>query len=67
MVDFGKLFAFLAIIFLLLGLLSNLMPKWPRIPGDIYIDRPGIKIYIPWVSSIVISIILTLIFNFFRK
>ncbi|HBQ50382.1 TPA: hypothetical protein DD690_00175 [Candidatus Daviesbacteria bacterium] len=39
----------------------------PKIPGDIYIDRPNLKIYIPFTSAIVISVILTLIFNFFRK
>ncbi|MBI2596753.1 DUF2905 family protein [Candidatus Daviesbacteria bacterium] len=67
MIDTGKLFLLLGTIFLLLGLLFNIMPKWPRIPGDIYIDRPGIKIYIPWLSSLILSIILTLIFNYFRK
>jgi len=67
MVDTGKLFLFLGLVFLILGLLFNIMPKWPRIPGDIYIDRPGLKVYIPWLSSLVISAILTLLFNFFRK
>ena len=67
MVNPGKLFLFLGLVFLVLGLLFNIMPKWPKIPGDIYIDRPGFKLYIPWLSSIVISVILTLIFNFFRK
>jgi len=67
MVDIGKLFTFLGLVFLILGLLFNIMPKWPRIPGDIYIDRPGLKIYIPWLSSLVLSALLTLLFNFFRK
>ena len=67
MQEISKMFALLGVIFLLLALLVNLGFKIPRIPGDIYIDRPGIKIYIPIVSSIIISIILTLLFNFFRK
>lgn len=67
MAEAGKLFSFLGIIFLILGLLFNLMPHAPRIPGDIYIDRPGIKIYIPFVSALVLSAVLTLMFNFFRK
>jgi len=67
MVDFGKLFLFLGIVFLVLGLIANIMPRFPRIPGDAYIDRPGIKIYIPFTSALVISALLTLIFNFFRK
>ena len=67
MENIGKLFSLLGVIFLLLGLIFNIMPKHPIIPGDIYIDRPNVKIYIPFTSAIVISIILTLLFNFFRK
>lgn len=67
MESIGKIFYSLAAIFLILGLVSNIMPKFPRIPGDIYIDRPGIKIYIPFTSALVASVILTLILNFFRK
>lgn len=67
MADIGKIFALLGVIFLLLGLLFNLMPHTPRIPGDIYIDRPGIKIYIPFTSAIILSILLTVFLNFFRK
>lgn len=67
MQDIGKIFSLLGIIFLVLGLLFNLMPRLPRIPGDIDIDRPGIKIYIPFTSAIVLSVILTLILNFFKK
>lgn len=67
MQEIGKLFSFLGIIFLLLSLIFNIMPNLPKIPGDIYIDRPNLKIYIPWVSSLVLSVILTIILNFFRK
>ncbi|MBI4038334.1 DUF2905 domain-containing protein [Candidatus Daviesbacteria bacterium] len=67
MQEVGKIFSLLGIIFLILGMLFNFMPNLPKIPGDIYIDKPGIRIYIPWVSSLILSIILTLMFNFFRK
>ncbi|MBI2020706.1 DUF2905 domain-containing protein [Candidatus Daviesbacteria bacterium] len=67
MQDVGKLFSLLGIIFIILGLLFNIMPNWPKLPGDIYIDRPGLKIYIPWLSSLILSVIITLIFNFFKK
>ncbi len=67
MQDIGKLFLFLGFIFLLLSLIFNIMPNLPRVPGDIYIDRPSLKIHIPFTSAIVISVILALIFNFFRK
>ena len=67
MADVGKIFTFLGVVFLVLGLIANIMPRFPRLPGDIYIDKPGIKIYIPFVSALVISAILTIYFNFFRK
>ena len=67
MENIGKIFSLFGVIFLVLGLIVNLMPHWPRIPGDIYMDRPNIKIYIPFASAIVISVILTIMLNFFRK
>ena len=38
-----------------------------RLPGDIRIERETVRVYIPIVSMIVISIILTLVFNLFRR
>jgi len=67
MQEIGKIFSLLGVIFLVLGLVFNIMPNLPRIPGDIYIDRPNIKIYIPFTSAIIISVLLTLFFNFFKK
>ncbi len=63
----SKALYFLGIIFLILGLLFNIMPNMPRLPGDISIDKPGIKIYIPFTSALIISAILTLMLNFFKK
>ncbi|MBI2330549.1 DUF2905 domain-containing protein [Candidatus Daviesbacteria bacterium] len=67
MENISKLFSLLGLVFLVLGLIFNIMPKLPKIPGDLYIDKFGFKIYIPFASAIVISVILTLLFNFFRK
>ncbi len=67
MENVGKIFTFLGLIFLILGLIFNIMPNLPKIPGDIYINKPNLKIYIPFTSAIILSVILTLIFNFFRK
>lgn len=67
MADVGKILALLGTVFLVMLLVLNIMPHKLRIPGDIDIDRPGIKIYIPFASAIILSVALTLIFNFFRK
>jgi hypothetical protein len=33
----------------------------PRIPGDIYINKLGLTIYIPFASAIALSVVLNLI------
>lgn len=38
-----------------------------RLPGDIFIKKGNMTFYFPIVTSIVISIILTLLFNILRK
>lgn len=65
--DIGKVFSLLAVVFIVLGFIFNFVPNRIRIPGDFYIDRPGLKIYIPFISAIVISVILTISLNFFVK
>lgn len=67
MQEAGKLLSLLGATFLLLALVFNIMPRLPRLPGDLYIDKFGFKVYIPFASAIVASIILTLMFNFFKK
>ncbi len=51
------------------GLFWPWLAKLPigRLPGDIIIDRPGLKIYIPITTMVIISIVLTVISWFLRK
>jgi hypothetical protein len=47
-----------------LGLLLYALPSVPflgRLPGDIRIERPGFRLYIPITSCVVASLILTFI------
>lgn len=37
------------------------IPFLGKLPGDIRIDRPGVKVYLPVTTCIVISLILSLI------
>ena len=59
----------IGVIFLIVGLLWPWMGKLPigRLPGDIVIDRPNLKIYLPITTMIIISIIISLLSRFFRK
>ena len=54
----------------LIGLLlwSGLGLGWfGRLPGDIRIERGNSVFYIPIVTCIIVSIVLSLIFSFFRR
>ncbi len=67
MQDLGRTLLIFGVILLVIGFILSSGIKIPRIPGDIYIDKPGLKVYFPIVSSIIASIILTLILNLFKK
>ena len=59
----------IGLMFLAAGLLWPWLGKLPigRLPGDIIIDRPNLKIYIPITTMVIISIIISLLIRFFRK
>jgi hypothetical protein len=64
----GNPLILLGILLIAAGIFANIAPevKFPLLPGDIYIQKEGFTIYIPIVSSILVSIILTFIFRLFQ-
>ena len=38
-----------------------------RLPGDILIDRPGLKIYIPLMTMVIVSFLVSAILWLFRR
>ncbi len=62
----GKLLMIFGAIMLIVGALIWLGGKIPgigRLPGDIFIKRGNFSFYFPIVTCIIISIILSFIFN----
>ena len=59
----------IGILILVVGLLWPWIGKIPlgRLPGDIIISRPGVKIYIPIATMILVSIVISLILWLIRK
>ena len=59
----------LGIALILAGLLWPYLIKLSlfRLPGDIVIDKPNMKIFFPITSMLLISLILTVIMWFFRR
>ncbi|MDO8498224.1 MAG: DUF2905 family protein [bacterium] len=60
------LYLFIA-VFGVLTFLFNAYKSFPRLPWDIWIDKSGVRFCLPFITSLVISGFLTLLFNFFRK
>jgi hypothetical protein len=66
----GKLLIIIGIIFILIGVFINYLPKIPmigKLPGDVLIERENFKFYIPITSSILASILLSLLLYLYYK
>jgi hypothetical protein len=64
--ELGKLLLVMGLVLAIAGALLWLAPQVPwlgRLPGDIRIERSGVRIYLPIVTCIVISVVLTLVLN----
>ncbi len=59
------------LIILAVGLLTYLFSRWGgstfKVPGDIYVKKENFTFYFPIVSCIVLSLIITVILNLFRR
>ena len=67
---FSKILILTGLFFVAAGLLAAVAGKIPgagRLPGDIFIRKGNFTFYFPWVTSLLISILLTLFFSIFRN
>jgi hypothetical protein len=63
----GKLLLVIGLVIAGLGLLTMSGVPLGRLPGDLSFRRGNTTFYFPIVTSIVLSIVLTLLFAFFRR
>jgi len=66
----GRMLIFMGLIVVGIGVLLLIIGRVPglgRLPGDIYIKREGFTFYFPLMSAIIISIVLSLLFNLFFR
>jgi hypothetical protein len=67
----GKVLIYAGLFLLLLGLILFYFPKlfawFGHLPGDIRVEREGLRVYIPIASSLLFSLILTLLLNLLRR
>lgn len=73
MESFGRILLFLGLALAAIGVVLMFADRLPflnqlgRLPGDINIRREGFQFSFPVVSCIVISIVLSILLNIFRK
>ena len=68
--EFGKILIIIGILVVALGLIISLkggIPWLGKLPGDIHIKRDNFQFYFPIVTSILLSIVLTVLINLFKK
>jgi hypothetical protein len=63
----GKLLVIAGVLIAGLGLLMMAGLPFGRLPGDITIRKGNATFYFPLATSVLVSIILTLLFAFFRR
>ena len=66
----GKMFLFIGLIMVVLGgimLAGGKLFGLGRLPGDIYIQKGNYSFYFPVMTGIILSILLTIIINIFRR
>ncbi|MGQ9927587.1 MAG: DUF2905 domain-containing protein [Chloroflexaceae bacterium] len=64
--DIGRWLIGIGVTLVGLGLLFLVLGRVPwlgRLPGDIVIERPGLTIYIPLGTMLLLSLVLTLLAN----
>jgi len=63
----GKILIVVGLAIAALGLLVTLGLPLGRLPGDIVVRRGGFTFYLPIVTSIVVSVLLTLLLGLLRR
>jgi hypothetical protein len=59
----GRMLVWLGAVIALVGALLWLGPQIPglgRLPGDVRIERPGLRLYFPITTGVLISVVLSL-------
>jgi len=73
MESLGRALMGLGLLLLVVGAWLAFGPSLPgvgwlgKLPGDIYVDRPGFKLYLPITTCIVISVVLSLVVALVQK
>jgi hypothetical protein len=67
MVEGSRLLILFGIVLVVAGVLLSVTGRGWRLPGDILIRRDGVTVYIPIVTSLALSVILTLVLSLLAR
>lgn len=64
-----KTLLLIGLALIVIALLWPWLSKLPlgRLPGDIVIDRPNLKLYVPITSMVLVSLVVSVLFWLLRK
>lgn len=68
--EVGRILIIGGLLLAAIGTIVYFLPsnmQLPRLPGDIYIKRDNFTFYFPWVTTLLISLVLTIILNFINR
>lgn len=59
----------IGLIIVLVGITWPWLSRLPlgRLPGDIVIDRPGLKVFVPLTTMVIVSVLLSVLVWFLRR
>ena len=68
-IEMGRFLIVAGTVIVIIGLLFMVTDKLPlgRLPGDIQFGNGRYKVYIPIATSVLLSIVVTVIINFFSR
>ena len=73
MSQFGKIIVIVGIFLVVIGLLLSygknipVLNKLGHLPGDVIIKKENFTLYFPWVTCLVLSLIMYIILNLLRR
>jgi hypothetical protein len=65
----NRVLVVIGILVVVAGLFWKQLSRLPlfRLPGDIFIDRPGLKLFFPITTMLVVSLVVSLLLWLFRR
>ena len=63
----SRLLIVAGLVLVAIGLVMKLGLPLGRLPGDIVVDRPGFKVYAPFTTMLILSLVISALIWLFRR